>query len=356
VSRFRQARSTCPVLFLSFAAMAGTAAAQQPKSYTLSGPSAAVYNLAGRLTIEPGSGSATTVEVTPVGADAGKLTIETGPQRNRQALRVIYPDDRIIYPALGRGSSTDVRVNDDGTFDTDWHSGHSVEIRGSGSGLEAHADLKIRMAAGSRLDVHLAAGDVTVTNANGNLQVSTGSGDVTASGVKGSFEVETGSGNVTAEGISGDLTAETGSGDVRLAQQAGDRVKIETGSGNITSTGVEATRLELETGSGDIQLDRASTQGGSLDTGSGDITATFAPGLTSLKVETGSGDVRLTLPSDYSGLLDVETGNQDDIVVDFPFQLVRKDESSVRGKIGNGTGSISIETGSGGVRLSLAAK
>lgn len=331
-------------------------AAQQPKSYSLTGPSVAVYNLAGRLTVEAGSGSATVVEVSPAGADAAKLTVETGPQRSRQALKVIYPGTRIVYPALGRGSSTEVRVNDDGTFDTDWHSGHSVEIRGSGTGLEAHADLKVRMASGAQLDVHLAAGDVTVTNVNGALQVATGTGDVTANGVKGSLDVETGSGNVTAEGIAGDLKVETGSGDVRLRQQAGERVKIETGSGDITSTGVEGGQLDLETGSGDITLDQASARSGSLNAGSGDITAAFAPGLTMLKVETGSGDVQLTLPADYTGVLDVETGSQDDIVVDFPIQLVRKDESMLRARIGSGTGSISIDTGSGSVKLSMASK
>ena len=88
---------------------------------------------------------------------------------------MIYPGTQIVYPALGRGSNTEVRVNDDGTFDTDGHSGHSVEIRGSGTGLEAHADLTIMMAAGTQLDVHLAAGDVTVTNVSGTLQVATGS-------------------------------------------------------------------------------------------------------------------------------------------------------------------------------------
>lgn len=352
----RSTRSSCPSLLFALALTAGPVAAQQPKSYTLAGPSAAVYNLAGRVTIESGTGTATAVEVSPAGADAARLTVETGPQRSRQTLRVIYPGDRIVYPILGRDSRTEVRVNDDGTFDNDWHSGHSVEIRGSGTGLEAHADLKIRMASGTRLDLHLATGNVTVTNVNGALQVSTGSGDVTANGVKGSFDVETGSGDVVAEAITGDLTAETGSGDVRLGQQAGDRVKIETGSGDITSTGVEAAELTLETGSGDIALDHASSKGVRLDAGSGDITATFASGLATLKVETGSGDVHLTLPRDYAGTLDVDTGNQDDIVVDFPIQLVRKDDSALRAQVGSGPGMISIETGSGSVKLSMATK
>src|SRR5260221_2823754 len=36
--------------------------------------------------------------------------------RGRETLRVIYPDDEIVYRELGRGSNTTLRVRDDGTF------------------------------------------------------------------------------------------------------------------------------------------------------------------------------------------------------------------------------------------------
>ncbi len=330
-----------------------TAFAQTAKSYSLSGNRVAVYNLAGKASVVAGSGSATVVEVTPQGADAAKLTVATGTRGSRQALRVVYPDDDIVYPVLGRNSSSDVRVDDDGYFDDDNHDhyGHRVTIRGSGSGLEAHADLKVKVAPGTSVDLHLATGDVTVTEVNGSIMVSTGAGDVTAAGVKGDLDVDTGSGNVTAERVTGELHIDTGSGNVEARQQSGGRIDIDTGSGDVTLSGAAADELKVDTGSGEIRIDGAASRRLTLETGSGNVAATLTGKLETISVETGSGDVRLTLPTDFAGRLDVESSSDDGIDVDFPIQLVRKDDGELHAKIGDGTGEIRIETGSGRVKL-----
>jgi hypothetical protein len=333
-----------------------SASAQAAKSYPLTGTRVAVYNIAGQLTVVAGTGSSTVVEVTPKGADAAKLTVATGAKGNRQALRVLYPDDRIIYPALGRGSSTDLRVDDDGYFDHDRDDrGHRVEIRGSGSGLEAYADLKVKVAPGTSVDLHLAVGEVTVTEVNGDIMVSTGSGNVSATGVKGDLDIDTGSGDVTVERVTGSLRIDTGSGNVTAKQQTAGRVDLDTGSGDITLSNASADDMKLDTGSGDIRIDGSSSRSLSLDTGSGTVVAALTGKLETLRVETGSGDVRLTLPADFAGSLDVDSSNDDNIDVDFPIQLVRKGDGELRAKIGEGTGSVRIETGSGGVRLSKEA-
>jgi DUF4097 and DUF4098 domain-containing protein YvlB len=329
------------------------ASAQTAKSYPLSGTRVAVYNLAGRLTVEAGSGSTTVVEVSPQGPDAAKLTVATGTKGNRQALRVLYPDDEIIYHVLGRNSSSDLRVDDEGYFDGDRDNhGHRVTIRGSGSGLEAHADLKVKVAPGSSVDLHLAVGEVTVTEVNGSILVSTGSGDVSATGVKGDLDIDTGSGDVTVERVTGELRIDTGSGNVKATTQSGGRVDIDTGSGDVTLSGIAADDLKIDTGSGEIRIDASSSRRLSLDTGSGTVSASLNGKLDALTVETGSGDVRLTVPADFAGRLDVESSNDDGIDVDFPIQLVRKDEGELHARIGDGSGEIRIETGSGSVRLS----
>ncbi|HTO73938.1 MAG TPA: DUF4097 family beta strand repeat-containing protein [Gemmatimonadales bacterium] len=327
--------------------------AQAAKSYSLSGNRVAIYNLAGKATVEAGSGSATMVEVSPVGADGAKLTVATGAKGSRQALRVIYPDDDIIYPVLGRGSRTDVRVDDEGYFDDNDHDryGHRITIRGSGSGLEAHADLKVKVAPGSSVDLHLAAGDVTVTEVNGSLMVSTGSGNVSAAGVKGDLDIDTGSGDVKAERVTGALRIDTGSGNVDARQQSGGRIDIDTGSGDVTLSGAAADDLKVDTGSGEIRIDGASSPRLTLETGSGNVTAAVSGKVDRISVETGSGDVRLNLPSDFSGRLDIESSSDDGIDVDFPIQLVRKDDGELHARIGDGTGEIHVETGSGRVKL-----
>ena len=76
----------------------------QTERRTLSGDAVAIYNIAGRLRVESGSGSAVTVEITRGGRDARELRVEQGTIGDREALRVIYPSDRVVYPELERGS------------------------------------------------------------------------------------------------------------------------------------------------------------------------------------------------------------------------------------------------------------
>ena len=80
------------------------------------------------------------------GDDADRLSIETGEIRGRETVRIVYPADQVVYPEMGRSSSTTQRVRDDGTFsDSGRGRGQQVRVRGSGRGLEAWADLVIEV-------------------------------------------------------------------------------------------------------------------------------------------------------------------------------------------------------------------
>jgi DUF4097 and DUF4098 domain-containing protein YvlB len=70
----------------------------------------------------------------------------------------------------------------------------------------------------------------------------------------------------------------------------------------------------------------------------------------SLSVETGSGDVSIKAPATLGAEVEIETASGD-IETDFPVQITRHARDHMSGRIGDGKGSIAIETGSGGVRL-----
>ena len=79
---------------VALAAVTGTATAHaQTERKTLSGQSIAVYNIAGKVSIEPGTGSDVVVEITRGGRDAAKLSVSVGDVRGANALRIIYPGD-----------------------------------------------------------------------------------------------------------------------------------------------------------------------------------------------------------------------------------------------------------------------
>ena len=221
-------------------------AAQRPERYTLSGDNVAVYNLAGVLRVEAGSAGDVVVEVTRGGADAAKLRIESGPLRSRSTLRVVYPDDRIVYPLMGHHTSTTLEVCDDGTFNDHegrrrFGGGHRVRISANGRGLEAHADLRVAVPAGKRVAVNLAVGRVFVSNISGDLRVDVAAANVTADHTKGSLHVDTGSGDIKLSDAEGDVSLDTGSGNVVVTGARGRQLKLDTGSGTSPPSGWRST-------------------------------------------------------------------------------------------------------------------
>lgn len=327
------------------------AAAQRTERFTLSGGEAEVYNLAGEVTVVAESGPSVVVEVTRGGSDAGELRIDPSGSR----VRVIYPGDRIVYGRLGRMGRSTVTVSADGTFGEGGGvmrgRRRRVEIAGSGSGTRAWADLRVRVPAGRAVAVHQAVGEVTVTNVNGRLRVETASGAVEASGTRGSLSVEAGSGAIAIRNAQGDVTAETGSGSIVLEDIRGTaRVVAETGSGSITGSGVSAQTVSLETGSGSIRVTGVGARDLTAETGSGSINLTLTRDAQTVSLDTGSGGVTLGVPASFGAQLTVDTGSGG-IDVDVPVTAVRRGRTEFRGRIGDGQGTVEIDTGSGSVRI-----
>jgi lia operon protein LiaG len=333
---------------------APTAGAAQTTRYVLKGDSVAVYNLVGELRVEPGTGNDVAVQVTRGGADAARLDVQSGPLRGRETLRVIYPDDVISLPDWGRGWNTTLRVRDDGTFgdNGNWRrEGREVRITGRGRGMEAYADLKVMVPAGKRVALHLGVGKAFVTNVDGVILVQVASADISAEGTRGTLKLDTGSGNVDVRNASGDLGLESGSGDITASGLHGGRVKVETGSGNITLTGAEATVLKLSTGSGDVTVTGAKGDELAFESGSGNIDVALTATFSTLSVETGSGDVTLRVPPTIGAEVELDTGSGDIDLGGLTIQVRRLQEDHISGTIGDGRGRLSVETGSGNVRL-----
>jgi lia operon protein LiaG len=345
-----------------------TVLAQGGERYTLNGDEIAIYNLAGTLSVEPGTG-AVSVSMTRGGIHAAQLRVEQGEDDDgRQALRVIYPAQTVVYSVLGRGSSTTLRVREDGTFgDGDFHDrdddgdreerdrGRRVRILGGGSGLEAHADLKVGMPAGARVAIYLAVGKVSIANVNGELLVDGHSAPITASGTKGALMLDVGSGSVTVTGAEGSLNVDTGSGSVEVSRFRGTQLLLNTGSGGVTGSDLQASEIHVDTGSGDIDLTAITSPVIALETGSGQVGAELRGTVRALAVETGSGDVSVRAPASLAAAIKIETGSGG-IETDYAVQVTRHARDHMVGLIGAGTGRVEIETGSGDVRLLKSPK
>ncbi|NIR34539.1 MAG: DUF4097 family beta strand repeat protein, partial [Actinobacteria bacterium] len=326
------------------------ASAQDLERYAFSGDDVAVYNLAGEVRLEAGTGPGVVVELVRGGDDARELRVEHGPIDGRQTLRVIYPSDRIVYPGMSRGSRTNLRVRSDGTFHGDRDGGERVTIAGSGGGLEAYADVRVRVPEGKRIAVHLGAGDVVVTSVNGEVLVDAGTSSIEATGTRGLLWLDTGSGRVSVRDAEGEVDVDTGSGSVEVYGIRGRRLRVDTGSGRVRGGEVAVDDLDVDTGSGSIDLDGVRAGDVRLDTGSGSVRLALLDDVTSLDIDTGSGGVTLSVPASLSARLELDTGSGG-IDVDLPLQVLRSARDYLLAQAGQGTGSIRVETGSGGIRV-----
>jgi lia operon protein LiaG len=333
------------------ASIPGTATGQA-EHRNLSGERVAVYNLAGRIRVQAAAGAQVTVDVTRGGRDASKLKLETGDVRGWNALRVVYPSDRIVYPEWQSRGRTQIHVNADGTFDddSDWRDRDRVEIRSSGDGLEAHADLTIGVPKGQRIYVHLGVGDATLSNVDGDLRVSVASATLTSEHTRGRLYLDTGSGSVSVTDAQGEVRLDTGSGGVTIDGVKGETLDIDTGSGSVRGQNVDAKMLKIDVGSGGVSLARINSGRVTVDAGSGHTDLGFLQPVEDLAVDAGSGGVTIRLPAAQGADVDIETGSGG-IDSEFAVQTTRLSRDHLRGQIGDGKARIKIESGSGTVRL-----
>lgn len=325
----------------------GSALAAQER-HVLTGDSAVIWNLAGEVRLEPGSGRDVVVLVTRGGEDGAQLAVNASGDR----LIVRFPGNDVVY-RHGRGgrSSTTLRVRDDGTFGGGWDDGgRRVRVRTDGGGLEAHADLRVQVPAGESVELHLAVGEVTVENVEGNLRLDVHSAGIRASGTKGRLSLDAGSGSVTVTGGQGELDVDTGSGSTSVTGYTGGRIAVDAGSGSVTVRDVTASRLSVDVGSGSVRADALATDGLMIDTGSGGVEVSLTRVPRNTDIDTGSGSVRVELPEGVNADVHIETGSGG-ISSDFPVTMDRIERRELRGRIGAGGPMIRVSTGSGGVRL-----
>ncbi|HSA56195.1 MAG TPA: DUF4097 family beta strand repeat-containing protein [Gemmatimonadaceae bacterium] len=344
------------VLAVAIIGVSGRRAAAQER-HVLRGSDVAVYNLVGSITLEAASGSDVEVEVTRRGPDASQLRVEAGSVRGREALRVLYPADRIVFRDESRGnrwfgdSRTSLSVNDDGTFgDGSGRGDRRVEIRTSGSGLEAHADVRVRLPRNGRIAIHLGAGHAAVTNVEGDIVVDVGAASVTTRGTRGRLFLDTGSGDVSVTDAVGEVTLDSGSGEVEMSGVRGELIELDTGSGSVRASDVSARVLRVDTGSGRVALRGVSSPDIRLDTGSGSVELLLTSDVEQLSIDSGSGGITLGVPESLGAMLSVETGSGG-VDFDFPVTVTQRGRGRVTGQIGDGRGRIDIETGSGSVRF-----
>jgi lia operon protein LiaG len=347
--RIRNLAGTLVLALGTSTAMAVTTAKADPVRHTLPGTEVTVYNLVGSVEIVPGTGSSIVAEVTLQGPDAARLRIEKGSLRGHETLRVVYPGDRIRVPEFGYRTTSTFRVREDGTFSDKGEGGRKVVLSGK-EGIEASADIRILVPKGKKVAVKWGHGQGTISSVDGAVALDAAHMPVTVTDMKGPLSVDIGSGEVIVRGASGSVAIDTGSGEVFLKGLRGGPISVDTGSGEVRGEDLDSEPVAISTGSGEIRLVDVHSDTVTLDSGSGEIAVELNGSLRNLVVDTGSGDVSVSIPKGTGAELSVETGSGG-IETNLMMETRYRKRNELVGRIGNGGGSIRIETGSGTVTL-----
>lgn len=224
----------------------------------------------GRLALNAGPVSATTVDVAPsrFSRNAEKLIDE---------IRVAFDHGRLEVAGPRR---------------TGLFRGHAA------------FDVTITLPEGSQCMARTASADITCNGELGALDAHTASGDITAARVSGHLQAETSSGGIRLD-ETGTAEIRTASGDVRLTW-ARDDVSVRTASGDVTIASA-ASDVAGTTASGDIRLASVARGSIELSTASGDMIIGVNPGVgVYLDLSSATGSVTSQLE---------ETGPTDDVTL-----------------------------------------
>ena len=364
------------------------AQAQLSETHTLEAEAVSVRNLVGEVRVVPGSGSRIQVTVVRAGPDAGELSVEVRREGDQEVLRVMYPDDRIVYRPLGRLSRSEWSPGDRNPF-TELVPARSrrITIAGSGRGLEAHAEITVRLPAGKRLGLYHAAGEVHLADVEGELDVNVRSASVQAVGITGPLRVNGRSGSVRVDRALGDVRVRTRSGAIQAHAVQGEVVELAARSGTVEAGDLTFARADLSARSGRVRLEGAQggrlsvktrsgrIQGGDLEVGevlitsrsggaqlrrlaagtlqaearSGSIDLDLIRQVATGRVSTRSGQVTVRVPRTFSAELDLQTRGR--IRVDVPAGAVDQSRNRFRGRLGDGGARLEVRNRSGGIRI-----
>lgn len=243
--------------------------------------------------------------------------------------------------------------------------GRTVEVRVAGrrGGHGGHANLEVRVPAGSTVQVVAGSAPITVSGVTGAIDATSQGGPVTIQASSRRVEVVAQSGPVTIDGQTDVLDVTAMSGPVRVNANVRQRANIEALSGPVDLLGsvgeahvnavsgpvrvANATgRVEVEAVSGNVHVTGSRLRGNVQSVSGGIVVSGSLAGA--LTLESHGGDVELRLPGGAGAEVEVSTFSGD---LRSDFGGGSRDGRERHVTIGRGGPVVSITTFSGNVKL-----
>ncbi len=196
------------------------------------------------------------------------------------------------------------------------------------------ADVTVRLPFGVAVEIKSVSGSVEIKNTHAGARIQGTSGDLNLTGLTGVVDV-----NLT-------------SGLIRVSDSKTSMTQIESKSGDIRLTDVDGG-ITVRSSSGDIRMFRCSGRNISAEAASGDVSLDLIlPVAGTVNVRTVSGDVLLEIADGSDCRVNLNT-----IRGQVSSSLILQDESrdnlSLRGKLGDGSGTLDASVVNGSIHLGL---
>ena len=240
-----------------------------------------------------------------------------------------------------------------------WLDGDTLRIRDAKAGFRQMMLNTQRKELTVTLPEGAALGDVAVSATSADLEIpslqaeslilTTTSGNVIAAAAAGQIRCTSTSGDLvlTVPEDAREILTTSTSGSVRIEAQAAERLKAVSTSGNIAVTAGRTGTLEMTSTSGRLEAKAEALSAGKLTSTSGGITVNTSA-VDQLSVSSTSGSVTAFLPETPGFAARVKTTSGR---FDYSLPLTRSGSDYV---CGDGSGSVSISTTSGDVRIDAA--
>ena len=258
--------------------------------------------------------------------------------------------------------------------DSDYGSLKIVGVEGTVAGKSSNGSIHVENIQGP-VNLRTSYGSITCRNVTGQMtELESSNGSITLSELKGSAKVETSYGSITCEGFSdGDYHLKSGNGRVALVNGSvgecdasssygavvcsdvkGDPVKLSSGNGSLELTDVNARNLSLSTSYGAIKAGQITTADVTAHSSSGSIEilcSESCPADMKAQVKSGYGSINFVAPAQFAGQVRLST-QYGSVRTGRPVTLSGEiDKKNISGTIGEGTGSLHLETSNGSVEL-----
>ena len=258
--------------------------------------------------------------------------------------------------------------------DSDYGSLRIADIEGTVSGKSDNGSIHIENIQGP-VSVHTSYGSITCRNVTGQMtELESTNGSITISELKGSAKVETSYGSITCENFSdgdyhlksqngrvavahgsvGECDASTSYGAVVCNDVKGNPVKLSSGNGSIEATNVNAQDMSLSSSYGAIRAGQITSADVTAHSSSGsiDIVCSDAcPADLKAQVKSGYGSIQFAAPPQFAGEVRLSTDYGSVRTARSVTMSGEIDKKNIRGTIGEGTGSLVLETSNGSVDL-----